>query len=124
MTLRAILIGAVAGLAAGAAGALAQDSVQKSVDAAPPPAGPICNAAVEGQLACMANRACECVYSAAEAGRGLPARWRWDCSIKRGQCAVTPEGFVTYPYVSPYAVDLDDEAELDAEDGAEIPPQD
>lgn len=47
-----------------------------------------CNAQTEGQLTCQANRQCECQYRPAEAGR--PARWAWDCGIKRPRCEMTP----------------------------------
>lgn len=49
-----------------------------------------CTAETEGQLTCQANRRCECVHKAADKGRGLPARWAWDCGILRGACEVTP----------------------------------
>jgi len=64
--------------------------------AAPPPAGPICTAQLEGQVSCQGNRLCECVHASAVPARGLPDRWRWDCSIKRPKCTVTPESFAPH----------------------------
>jgi len=73
--------------------------------AAPPPAGPLCSAQIEGQVSCQANRLCECEFAPAVPARGLPARWRWDCAITRPECVVTPESLAphdlhgTYPTV-------------------------
>lgn len=49
-----------------------------------------CTAETEGQLTCQANRVCECVFKGAELGRKLPARWIWDCGIKRPICEHSP----------------------------------
>ncbi|WP_281300615.1 MULTISPECIES: hypothetical protein [unclassified Iodidimonas] len=56
----------------------------------PPPAQsiPLCTAQYEGALSCQANRVCECGYANAEPARGLPARWRWNCSLMQPQCSL------------------------------------
>ncbi|WP_150000959.1 hypothetical protein [Iodidimonas gelatinilytica] len=53
-------------------------------------APPLCTAQQEGLLSCQANRICECIHANAVPAQGLPARWRWDCSIKRPQCEQPP----------------------------------
>lgn len=65
-------------------------AAQDSGGQPPAPAGPICRAQIEGQLSCQANRVCECVFSRAVPARGLPDRWRWDCSILRPMCRIVP----------------------------------
>ncbi|RMF17728.1 MAG: hypothetical protein D6757_00810 [Alphaproteobacteria bacterium] len=40
--------------------------------------------------ACFANKLCKCGYAPPDKGRGLPARWRWDCGILRPACRLPP----------------------------------
>jgi len=75
--------------------------------AAPAPTGPICTAQIEGQLACQGNRLCECVRANAVPARDLPARWRWDCSIKRPRCTVTPESLAPQDARGPYPTEVE-----------------
>jgi len=90
----------------------------------PPPdislsAAPQCTAALEGQLSCQANRLCKCRLAPAVAARDLPARWAWDCSIKRPRCVVTPESVAPHPAITPniLAVERDDHADKDDRPG-------
>ena len=81
--LMTLAVGLVAGLTATA---MAQDAEvpDKAIPAFQ------CSAQTEGQLTCQAGRQCECVFKGADKGRGLPARWAWDCSILRAKCDVVP----------------------------------
>lgn len=74
---------------------------------APPPAGPLCTAQIEGQVSCQANRLCECEFAPAVPARGLPARWRWDCSINRPECVVTPESLAPHDLHGAYPAVID-----------------
>jgi len=75
--------------------------------AAPPPAGPLCSAQIEGQVSCQGNRLCECEFAPAVPARGLPARWRWDCAITRPQCVVTPESLAPHDLHGAYPAVID-----------------
>ena len=91
--------------------------------AAPPPAGPLCAARIEGQVSCQGNRLCECEFAPAVPARGLPARWRWDCSINRPECVVTPESLAPHDLHGAYPavidVDRDDDHHDDGGGGGE-----
>ncbi|MGF1607542.1 MAG: hypothetical protein ACFB22_14525 [Rhodothalassiaceae bacterium] len=70
--------------------AMAMPAPGQDAPAPPQPEAPICRAELEGQLSCQANRVCECVFATAVPARGLPDRWRWNCSILRPRCRVVP----------------------------------
>lgn len=77
--------------------ALVQSAPAQSQQApAPRPSAPICRAELEGQVACQANRVCECTYRQAVPARGLPDRWAWDCGIKRPHCEPAPTRLEDY----------------------------
>ena len=88
---------------------MAVSSAARAQSSGPPEAAvvPQCSAQAEGTLSCQANRQCECTYFQAVPARGLPARWRWDCSILRAQCDVVPESASSYHGDLPAAVGID-----------------
>ncbi len=49
-----------------------------------------CTPQREGMTACFANKLCRCGFAPPDKGRGLPARWRWDCGILRPACRLPP----------------------------------
>lgn len=102
----------------------AHAQAQSAASQSPPPARPVaaapqCTADIEGQLSCQANRQCRCRFAPAVKARGLPARWAWDCSIKRPHCIVTPESLAPHPAVYPdiHAVEHDDDVNRDGGHG-------
>lgn len=85
----------------------------------PAVAAPQCTAGLEGQLSCQANRLCRCRLAPAVKARGLPARWAWDCSIKRPHCVVPPESLAPHPAIYPdvHVFEHDDAGSRDGEHG-------
>ena len=103
---------------------VAPAQAQPAGDQASPPARPVatvphCTAELEGQLSCQANRQCRCRFAPAVKARGLPARWAWDCSIKRPQCVVTPESLAPQSAINPdvHVIEHEDAADRDAGHG-------
>ncbi len=45
-----------------------------------------CTAAIEGAVACMADRLCLCRFDPGGTLSGRPPRHRWDCGILRPHC--------------------------------------
>lgn len=62
---------------------------------------PRCTAEVGGAAACMAGRACECIFRRGGLMTGEPDGWRWDCGILRPSCGprfdAAPAGAVALP---------------------------
>jgi len=114
---------AIAAILIGGATAAAPQGEQAAEPAAapPPPAGPICAARIEGQVSCQANRLCECEFAPAVPARGLPARWRWDCSIKRPECVVTPESLAPHDHHGPVPAIVDVERDDHGDDDGDDP---
>ena len=72
--------------------------------------GPMCNQQVMGQVSCMANRMCECIYDRGGSVTGVPEGFRWNCSINRASCEVEPGTIIEYrgntPSI-PYSVSIE-----------------
>ena len=72
--------------------------------------GPMCNQQAMGQVSCMANRMCECIYDRGGSVTGVPEGFRWNCGINRGRCEVEPGTIIEYrgntPQV-PYSVSIE-----------------
>ena len=71
---------------------------------------PMCNQQVMGQVSCMANRMCECIYDRGGSITGVPEGFRWNCGINRGRCEVEPGTIIEYrgntPSI-PYSVSIE-----------------
>ena len=72
--------------------------------------GPMCNQAAMGQVSCMANRMCECIYDTGGSVTSVPEGFRWNCGINRGRCEVEPGTIIEYrgntPSI-PYSVSIE-----------------
>ncbi len=72
--------------------------------------GPMCGQQSMGQVSCMANRMCECIYDSGGSVTGVPEGFRWNCSINRASCEVEPGTIIEYrgntPSI-PYSVSIE-----------------
>jgi len=70
----------------------------------------MCNQQAMGQVSCMANRMCECIYDSGGSVTGIPEGFRWNCGINRGRCEVEPGTIIEYrgntPSI-PYSVSIE-----------------
>lgn len=53
---------------------------------------PACAPALEGMVACFADKLCKCNYERSNAMTERPAGFRWDCGIMRPACGTVPAG--------------------------------
>lgn len=51
---------------------------------------PACVPAIEGQLACMAGKMCECRFERGGQMTGRADRFAWDCGVLRPPCPPDP----------------------------------
>ena len=69
---------------------------------------PACSQQTEGITHCSGNRNCVCSFMPENKGRGLPARFAWDCGILRPSCGEELDpGSTTYEGPMPSEVIVD-----------------
>ena len=62
---------------------------------------PICAAEIEGQVACMAGKLCECRFERGGQMTGRPDRFVWDCGVMRPACPPDPTIQPAQPWAAP-----------------------